>query len=179
MKKGLNIAILLVFLVWAGYYVYANFFYGGIGGGTKDLTTIDSLEKGQAVNLNDYLGKKKLILQFVAVPCDCCSYTIPFMKEIAAEQDEIQLITVVFSGKESKIAEKFAEYKMNYPWGLDLDRSIANHYGATTSPTFVFFDEKGNLLGSYPYVVANKESLLNNYQGYYNDYYQKKGSDKL
>lgn len=170
MNRILRGIVLLAVLIGLGLFIYFDVWASGEDGGIKDLTTVELMDGGQNIDLNDYLGEKKLILQFVAVPCDCCSFTMPIIKELVAEQDEIDFVAIVFSGRKNKIQKKFEEYDLNYPWGLDLDKSIANHYRVTTSPTFVFFDEEGNHLGNYPYIISDKESLVKIYQKFLNDF---------
>ncbi|MGO4888521.1 TlpA family protein disulfide reductase [Anaerobacillus sp. MEB173] len=158
MKNQLIIVLLLFIFAGMGYTIY-SFFAEGDG----DINTVERFDQ-EPILLDDYIGKKKTILQFVAVPCECCSYSMPFIQEFAAEQDEIEVITIVFYGKRSEIKTKFEEeYQAKHLWGIDLDQSIARHYGANVSPTYVFFDEEGNNMGSYPYIIPNKEELQQRY----------------
>ncbi|WP_025025604.1 redoxin family protein [Caldalkalibacillus mannanilyticus] len=174
MNNTIRTIILVAVFIGIAVFAYLNFFSSDESGKVKDITTLEHIDGGESIDLTNYLGKKKLILHFVAVPCDCCSYTIPYNKELVAEQDEIEVVTVVFNGKKSTIRKKFEEYNLNYPWGLDLDKSISSHYGVSTSPTYVFFDEEGNHLGNYPYVISDKENLIQAYQSALDEFQQGK-----
>lgn len=160
MNRILRGIVLLAVLIGLGLFIYFDVWASGEDGGIKDLTTVELMDGGQNIDLNDYLGDKKLILQFVAVPCDCCSFTMPIIKELVAEQDEIDFVAIVFSGRKNKIQKKFEEYDLNYPWGLDLDKSIANHYRVTTSPTFVFLMKKEITLEIIPISYQIKKVSL-------------------
>lgn len=174
MKNVISIAVLLFVFSLIGYHVY-NYIQSNPTEAVHELPTIDD----QPIMLNDYIGKKKTILQFVAVPCDCCSFSMPFVKEFTEEQDEIEVITIVFYGQRSEVIKKFTEeYQVTHKWGLDLKRKIANYYGAKASPTYVFFDEQGNKLGVYPFIIANKEELQQRYDDAYEAFQQQQRAEQ-
>ena len=150
----------------AGYHIY-NYVQSHPADLVDELPTIYE----EPIILSDYIGKQKTILQFVAVPCDCCSFSMPFVKEFTEEQDEIEVITIVFYGQKSEVIRKFTEeYQVTHKWGLDLKKKIANYYGAKASPTYVFFDEQGNKIGMYPFIIANKEELQKRYETAYREF---------
>jgi thioredoxin-related protein len=158
-----KIAIVLILFIAGGigYTIYGFFAVNK----NPDIITVDRFNDQEPILLDQYIGQKKTILQFVAVPCECCSFSMPFIQQFAKEQDDIEVITIVFYGKRNEIQDKFEnEYQATHLYGLDLDKSIANYYGASVSPTYVFFDEEGNNLGSYPYIIINSEELLDRYE---------------
>lgn len=165
-----KIGILLIIFIAAGmgYTAYSYFFAGDPG----DLTIVERIDGNEPIQLDEFIGQKKTILQFVAVPCECCSYSMPFIQEFVRNQDEIEVITIVFYGREKEILDKFTnEYKAEHLWGVDLDRSLANHYGVSVSPTYVFFDEDGNILGTHPYIIGTGEELGERYNDAYEEFH--------
>ncbi|WP_164984935.1 TlpA disulfide reductase family protein [Ammoniphilus sp. CFH 90114] len=158
MRKNILSLIPLVLLVGlVGFIVFSTL-------AEEETLIITSLEQGQEMDLKQYIGKGKTILHFVAVPCDCCSFTIPYIKQFQQEHPDFHIVTIVFSGKEKEIREKFKEYNVHHPWGVDLDKRLANQYRVLGSPTFVFFNEKGDHIGSFPFVITSAQDLLDQYQ---------------
>jgi thioredoxin-related protein len=168
MVNKISIVLILFIIGGIGYTLYGFFAVNE----NPDLITVERFNDEDPILLDQYIGKKKTILQFVAVPCECCSFSMPFIQQFAREQDEYEVITIIFYGKRKDIQDKFEnEYKATHLYGLDLDRSIANHYGASGSPTYVFFDEKGNNLGSYPFIILDAEELLKRYEDAFNKFH--------
>ncbi|RXI98337.1 hypothetical protein DS745_18610 [Anaerobacillus alkaliphilus] len=169
MVNKISIVLVLFILGGIGYTLYGFFAVDK----NPDIITVERFHGEEPILLNDYIGKKKTILQFVIVPCECCSFSMPFIQDFAREQDEFEVITIIFHGKRKEIQEKFEnEYKATHLYGLDLDRSIANHYGANVSPTYVFFDEEGNNLGSYPFIILDATELLQRYEDVYHKFHK-------
>lgn len=165
-----KISIVLVLFIVAGIgYTLVGFF---VKDSNPDIITVERFNDQEPILLDNYVGKKKTILQFVAVPCECCSFSMPFIQQFAKEQDEIEVITIVFYGKRNEIQDKFEnEYQATHLYGLDLDRSIANYYGVSVSPTYVFFDAEGNNLGTYPYIILDAEELQTRYDDAFEDFH--------
>ncbi|UCZ52037.1 hypothetical protein LGQ02_14415 [Bacillus shivajii] len=169
-----KIGILLISFILIGMGYTAFSFFSGDGEG--DLSVIQRIHAEEPIELDQYIGQKKTILQFVAVPCECCSYSMPFIQEFIRNQDEIEVITVVFFGREREIKDKFLnEYEATHEWGVDLDRHLANHYEVSVSPTYVFFDEEGNNLGTHPYIIATSEELQERYEDAYDNFHGEEG----
>lgn len=168
MVNKISILLILFIATGIGYTVYGFFSVDK----NPDIVTVERFNDQDPILLNEYLGQKKTILQFVAVPCECCSFSMPFIKKFSEEQDEFEIITIIFYGKQNEIQDKFVnEYQATHLYGLDLDRSIANHYGVSVSPTYVFLDEDGNNLGAYPYIIINAEELLVRYEDAYDKFH--------
>lgn len=167
-----KISIMLILFITAGisYTIYGFFAVDK----EADIVSVERFNNQEPILLDQYIGQKKTILQFVAVPCECCSYSMPFIQQFAQEQDEFEVITIIFYGKRNEIQDKFEnEYQATHLYGLDLDKSIANHYGVNVSPTYVFLDEDGNNLGAYPYIIINAEELLQRYDDAYDKFHIK------
>ena len=170
-KVGLGLIIFI--LAGMGYTIFNFFFDSGSG----DISTVTRIHAEEPIKLDDHLGQKKTILQFVAVPCECCSYSMPFIQEFVKNQDEIDVITIVFYGREKDILDQFEnEYEATHEWGVDLDRDLANHYGVSVSPTYVFFDEQGNEMGVHPYIIATEEELGQRYDEAFEAYHTEEES---
>ncbi|MCE7793552.1 redoxin domain-containing protein [Salipaludibacillus sp. CUR1] len=164
---------LIVFILAGMAYTTYSFVAGNAEG---DISIVQRIHDDEPIKLDNYIGKKKTILQFVAVPCECCSYSMPFIQQFIEEQDEIEVITVVFYGREREILDKFEnEYKATHEWGVDLDRILANHYDVSVSPTYVFFDEEGNEMGTHPYIIATSDELGTRYEEAYDSYHGEAG----
>ncbi|MCT8139234.1 redoxin family protein (plasmid) [Anaerobacillus sp. CMMVII] len=161
MINKISIVLIMFIIGGIGYTLYGFFAVDK----NPDIITVERFNDQEPILLDQYIGQKKTILQFVAVPCECCSFSMPFIQQFAQEQDEFEVITIVFYGKRNEIQDKFEnEYKATHLYGIDLDRSIANHYGVNVSPTYVFFDEEGNSLGAYPYIILDSDELLKRYE---------------
>lgn len=156
MKNPISFIPIVLLIGLVGYIVFSNLT-------EKETLAITSLEQGQEIDLTQYIGNGKTILHFVAVPCDCCAMTIPFIKQFQKDHPDFHIVTIVFSGKEKEIIDKFKEYNVHHPWGVDLDKRLANQYRVIGSPTFVFFNEKGNHIGTYPFVISSADDLLDQY----------------
>ncbi len=164
----------MVFILLGMGYTAYSFFTDKEPG---DISTLERINGEDSIQLNHFIGVKKTILQFVAVPCDCCSFSMPFIQEFIREQDEIEVITVVFYGREREILDKFEnEYEAEHLWGVDLNRDLANHYDVSVSPTYVFFDESGNVLGNHPYIIGTSEELGKRYEDAYNKFQSEEAS---
>nr|WP_233254347.1 redoxin domain-containing protein [Salipaludibacillus keqinensis] len=162
-----GIALMIFILAGMGYTAFSFVTDSSSG----DISTVSRIHADEPLLLEDYLGNKKTILQFVAVPCECCSYSMPFIQEYVEMQDEIEIITIVFYGREREILDKFEnEYEATHEWAVDLDRNLANYYDVSVSPTYVFFDEHGNEMGSHPYIIATAEELGERYEEAYEKY---------
>lgn len=176
MKKLSNkIGLILIALIFIGmsYTAYSFFFNNAV----SEVSAIERIDGQDPIQLADYIGVKKTILQFVAVPCECCAYSMPFVKEFVETQDEIDVITIVFSGTEGEILDKFLnEYEVEHVWGVDLKRDLAFKYEVKWSPTYVFYDKDGTRLGTYPYIIGTAEELEQRFQEAYDDYYGKQES---
>lgn len=156
-----------------GYTAYSFF----INDNVREVSAIERIDGEDPIKLNEYIGVKKTILQFVAVPCECCAYSMPFVKEFVESQDDIDVITIVFSGREREILDKFLnEYEVEHVWGVDLNRDLAFKYEVRWSPTYVFYDEDGTRLGTYPYIIGTAEELGERFQEAYDGYYGKQES---
>lgn len=170
-----------------------SFFIGGIYLVYSEITKVKEIEEnkhvlgenyviespdGGEIDLRDYIGKQKVILEFVADPCACCASTIPMLKKFDKSQDDIKIITIGFSGIKDTMIKRFTEdYKIDYTWGIDLDRNLSDVFGVKSSPTFVFFDEEGNHLETFPYVIGTEETLIQNYESYYNKFHSKESGE--
>lgn len=168
MVNKISIILMLFIILGMGYTIYGFFAVDK----NADINTVERFNDEEPILLNEYIGQKNTILQFVAVPCECCSFSMPFIQQFAKEQDEIEVITIVFHGRRGEIQDKFEnEYKATHLYGLDLDRSIANYYGANVSPTYVFFDEEGNNLGAYPFIILDAEELKQRFEDAYDNFH--------
>ncbi|MDG5789208.1 hypothetical protein QA612_17250 [Evansella sp. AB-P1] len=174
MVNKIGIILVIFILAGMGYTTYSFFFDQSTG----DISTVERINGEEPIFLDDYIGSKKTILQFVIVPCDCCSYSMPFIQEFIEHQDEIEVITIVFYGREREILDKFEnEYEATHLWGVDLNRDIANYYNVSVSPTYVFFDEDGNFLGTHPYIIGTSEELGRRYEEAYEAFHENEATE--
>jgi peroxiredoxin len=102
---------------------------------------------GKPVALDDYRGKKGVLLAFFATWCAACMEEVP---SLIAFQDKyrdepVELIGVDYD-QPAHVVKRFAEArKVNYRLVLDPDGSVAAAYGVVGFPTFVGIDATGTI----------------------------------
>jgi peroxiredoxin len=108
----------------------------------KDVTT------GRVIALNDFTGRKVVMLEFWAIWCDICKREMPSLVKLNSGWKDrgFELLSIVLpSGSVDDIRKVVREKKVNYPVLLDADLSVATRsYGlAGPIPLKVVIDHKG------------------------------------
>jgi peroxiredoxin len=119
----------------------------------KDVMT------GKVITLNEFYGKKVVMLDFWATWCDICKREMPSLVRLTSEwrPKGFELLSIVLpSGNVNDIKKVITEKKLNYPSLLDADLSVATKlYGlAGPIPLKVVIDHRGIIrythVGDYP-----------------------------
>jgi len=119
----------------------------------KDVMT------GKPVALQDYVGKKVVMLEFWATWCDICKREMPALVRLYGTWKDrgFELVSIVLpSGNVDEIRKLVREKRLNYPVLLDSDLKVATKlYGlAGPIPLKVVIDHRGVIrythVGDYP-----------------------------
>jgi len=102
---------------------------------------------GQPVALEDYRGRKGILMAFFATWCAACMEEVP---DLIAFQEKykdwpVELIGVDYD-QPAHVVKQFAEArKVNYQLVLDHEAAVATAYGVLGLPTFVGIDAAGTI----------------------------------
>lgn len=106
---------------------------------------------GKVHSLNDFKGKKVLVVIFM---CNHCPYVQGSLERIKAIQNEYGIKSVQIAGINSndrinypddsfeKMVEVNKEKRLNFPYLRDENQAVASSYGAQCTPECFVFDEK-------------------------------------
>ena len=109
---------------------------------------------GKAYSLNDFRGKKVLVIVFM---CNHCPYVQGSIERIKAIQSDFGIKGVQIVGINAndevnypddsfdKMVEFNRERKLNFPYLRDENQSVANAYGAQCTPECFVFDAERRL----------------------------------
>ena len=109
---------------------------------------------GKSCSLNDFRGKKILVIMFM---CNHCPYVQGSLERIKAIQSDFGIKGVQVVGINSndeinypddsfeKMIETSKSKKINFPYLRDEDQSIATKYGAQCTPECFVFDGERKL----------------------------------
>lgn len=104
---------------------------------------------GKAYSLNDFRGKKVLVIVFM---CNHCPYVQAYIERIKAIQSDFGVKSVQVVGINAndevnypddsydKMIEMAKNKKLNFPYLRDEDQSVASAYGAQCTPECFVFD---------------------------------------
>ena len=106
---------------------------------------------GKAYSLNEFKGKKILVVVFM---CNHCPYVQGSLERIKAIQSDYGIKSVQVVGINSNDEENYPDdsfekmiemnktKKLNFPYLRDEDQTVATKYGAQCTPECFVFDEK-------------------------------------
>ena len=106
---------------------------------------------GKAYSLNEFKGKRILVVVFM---CNHCPYVQGSLERIKAIQSDYGIKSVQVIGINSndevnypddsfdKMIEMNKAKKLNFPYLRDEDQAVATDYGAQCTPECFIFDEK-------------------------------------
>ena len=120
---------------------------GGAEASLPQDFTLPALD-GQPVALNQFLGKKPVLLVFWATWCPECKAAIP---EINALHDgplsgKLQVLGVDFRESREKVSSAVKTRGIRYPVLLDEKGKVARAYGVVGIPTYVLIGRDGKVL---------------------------------
>lgn len=154
-KRTLAFALLLLALVvWAG---------GPLGRPAPSFRG-PTLE-GTPFDLQDYLGKRPIVLHFWASNCPPCRVEAPYWSQAQeAYGDRLVIVGVDVQDLPTMAREFVARYHWTFPNVQDGTASVAAAYRVTGKPTTVFIAANGTVVGfhpgPYPSAAAFEQDLL-------------------
>lgn len=134
-----------------------------------DFTLVD--QNGNTVSLNDYRGKKVVII-FWAVWCPPCREEIPDINELSKEYDNAVFLTIVRPEKSSDLKYEtykeeingyIQEHNITIPVLIDENKELFDFYDIDIYPSIVFIDEDGNIKEKVPTEESqnlNKQEII-------------------
>ncbi|MET3683693.1 peroxiredoxin [Alkalibacillus flavidus] len=107
----------------------------------------------ETFNLNDYIGKKVIILTFWVSWCPDCSRDLPKKEQFykTMRHDNIEMVTINVPGRERDESEahKFQEQFLTQPVLKDNGREVYDQYESDGVPTTILIDLEGNIVGHF------------------------------
>ena len=128
--------------------------FTGLSGSGKTASLVDKsapdivikLFSGKNVRLNDFKGKKPVVLNFWASWCPPCrDEASTFAKVDSIYKDRVEFMGVVTNDSKEKAEAFMDEFGITYKNGLDQGNRIANKYKITGIPETYFIDIDGNI----------------------------------
>jgi len=121
-----------------------------------------TLLNGEKFNLSDYRGRKVVILNFFTTWCGPCKIEMPELSKYYENNKDNRILIVGVDGNEDKnLVQKFVDqYNVQFPVGIDQDRSIQNAYAVTAYPTNVVIGPDGKILYYQAGPILNAEMTI-------------------
>jgi peroxiredoxin len=119
---------------------------GASAGPAADFTLPDL--DGQPVALNQFLGKKPVLLVFWATWCPECKAAIPEINAMATGPlaAKLQVLGLDFRESREKVANAVKARGIRYPVLLDEKGQVARAYGVAGIPTYVLIGRDGKVI---------------------------------
>jgi peroxiredoxin len=120
---------------------------GGAGEERPPDFTLPALD-GQPVALNQFLGKKPVLLVFWATWCPECKAAIPEINALHAGplSGKLQILGLDFRESREKVAAAVKSRDIRYPVLLDEKGKVAREYGVVGIPTYVLIGRDGKVV---------------------------------
>lgn len=120
---------------------------GGLDASPPPDFTLPALD-GQPVTLNQYLGKKPVLLVFWATWCPECKEAIPEINALHGGPlaGKLQILGVDFRESREKVAAAVKARGIRYPVVLDEKGKVARAYGIVGVPTYVLIGRNGKVV---------------------------------
>ena len=128
-----------------------------IGATAFDFIATDS--KGDTIRLNDYKGKKYVLLDFGASWCTPCRYIIPFLKKEYAKYDSgFEIISIADQDEVDDWKKVVKEDALKWPQVVEnkkllpvkpADSTIMALYYIDTFPSLVLIGKDSKIIGKY------------------------------
>ena len=115
----------------------------------NDVRNPQSPNNGEMIDLEGFLGKKKVLLNFWLTSCRPCVLEFPFLRAIHESSDsDVAVITICLRGSADGIAKLEDKYRdeigrFTFPILLDLEGETKRAYKVTATPKTVFVDSDG------------------------------------
>jgi len=120
---------------------------GGADASPPPDFTLPALD-GQPVALNQFLGKKPVLLVFWATWCPECKEAIPEINALHGGplSGKLQVLGLDFRESREKVAAAVKARGIRYPVLLDEKGKVARAYGVVGVPTYVLIGRDGKVL---------------------------------
>ncbi len=106
--------------------------------------------KGEEVDLNKYIGKKKIVLVFWTTWCPYCRQALKYLQADFKSINDmgVELLAINIGESELKV-NRFAQgYNFSFKILLDQYLSVTNHYELFGVPTYVVINKSGQVIYS-------------------------------
>ena len=106
--------------------------------------TLPALD-GQPVSLNQYLGKKSVLLVFWATWCPECKAAIPEINSLHGGplSEKLQVLGLDFRESREKVSSAVKARDIRYTVLLDEKGKVARDYGVVGIPTYILIGKDG------------------------------------
>jgi thiol-disulfide isomerase/thioredoxin len=103
------------------------------------------------VNLESFLGKGPVIIDFWASWCNPCKVSMPYLNNLAEKYDSLTVVMVSIDAAKAVSKAKGYLKSKNYKFvGLfDCDQVLAKKLNVSTVPHTFIIDSKGNIVHSH------------------------------
>jgi peroxiredoxin len=118
---------------------------GAVSDRPADFTLPDL--DGQPVALNQFVGKKPVLLVFWATWCPECKAAIPEINAMTTGPlaGKLQVLGLDFRESREKVAIAVKARGIRYHVLLDERGKVARSYGVVGIPTYILIDRRGNV----------------------------------
>ena len=146
MRKSSILVLALFTLLFVPFSVTA------IVGGPAPTFSASTLE-GEDFNLEDYIGKKAILLDWWSINCRSCVQAIPSLIDIRDRYTDDLLVVGMnvdsFMLKRVKRFLKTQKFTVNYPTVIDKQLKVMKQYKSSILPTTVIIDKSGSIVYSH------------------------------
>lgn len=108
---------------------------------------LPELKSGKVFNLSDYIGKKKILINFFASWCTACVAELSELNHLKEKYESNNyLFIAVNAGERKKMVKKFLKRNtFSYLILMDKDRQISKSLKIDSLPRTLVIDLKGNI----------------------------------
>jgi thiol-disulfide isomerase/thioredoxin len=105
-------------------------------------------QQDKSVKLEQYLGKKWIVINFFASWCTSCIEELPELHQLQKRYPKV-LFLAINAGERTKIVKKFLKkYPFHYTILLDKKRIISKQFGVETLPRTLVISKEGKIIFS-------------------------------
>ena len=97
--------------------------------------------------LSDYLGKKKIVINFWASWCTACIQELPILRELKSQNKTDTVFVAINAGERTKLIKKFLK-RYDFPYLIleDRNKKIADLYKIERLPQTIVINKKGKIV---------------------------------
>lgn len=113
--------------------------------------------KGETLALSDYRGQP-VALMFMHTWWPACNASAPALRAAYNKHQEHGFVVLSVSIQESNTAvdDFIAQYGLEYPFLLDTDGNVSQHYNIYTTPTTYFINPEGVITDILPGIISEQ-----------------------